>query len=344
MIAGSIVRSHKDMFTNAQQTLDNIADFGMIFHMFALGLEMDPNTLFQKPTREAMVAYSGMLSTFILACLLTPFFHYPDVQSYQFTFSLSVTLTGTASPLLTRILTDLKIGKSEIGRLVVSAGVQSDFVSTLLISIGFIILSVDEGLELRDYKSILRITSSLILQAVVTALVSPIFMTWVNHENPEGKPLKGSHMILSVAFVAISCGCSAYAGYNPVMSAFISGIVLPRQGRVSRTLIGKVNNFLNNIFYPIFFVWVGLMLDFPKFHPGSAGTWERMLLIFVISTLGKVAGTVLSGPMLGFDQPESVALGLLLNVKGHFHMFLALSAVQVRPCALTNYPTNMIND
>lgn len=98
IIAGNIVLTQEELFANIQQTLDNIKDFGMICHMFALGLEMDPCILFQRPTREAMVAYSGMLSTFILACLLTPFFHYSEVPNYKFTFSLSVTLTGTASP------------------------------------------------------------------------------------------------------------------------------------------------------------------------------------------------------------------------------------------------------
>ncbi|CBI29549.3 unnamed protein product, partial [Vitis vinifera] len=135
-------------------------------------------------------------------------------------------------------------------------------------------------------------------------------------------------MVLSVAFVVISCSCSALAGYSPVMSAFISGIALPREGRLSKMMISKVNYFLNNIFYPIFFVWVGLMVIFPKFHPGSPWTWARMIFIFVIATLGKVVGTFLSGLMFGFNHPESVALGLLLNVKGHFHMYLALSAVQ----------------
>ena len=335
LIAGNIVRPNKDIFANVIQTLSNIKDFGMIFHMFALGLEMDPCMLFQRPTREAMVAYSGMLSTFILAIFLTPFFNYSELPSLEFTFSLSVTLTSTASPLLTRIIADHKIGKSEIGRLVVAAGIHADFLSTLLISIGFIILSVDKSVSFRDYKGILKITSSLIGQVLVTVVISPIFMGWVNHENPPGKPLKGSHMVLSVAFVVISCSCSTFAGYSPVMSAFISGIVLPREGRLSKMMISKVNYFLNSIFYPIFFVWVGVMVNFRKFDPGNPWTWARMFFIFVVATVGKVVGTFLLGMMLGLNRSESVVLGLLLNVKGHFHMYMALSAVQVSPLICT---------
>ncbi|KAL6337892.1 hypothetical protein AAG906_002357 [Vitis piasezkii] len=325
IVAGNIILTQEDHRDNIVKTLNDIIEFGMIFHMLALGLEMDARILFQRPTQEAIVAFSGMLSTFILAYLLTPYFNYSEFPSHEFTVSLSVTLTGTASPLLTRLITDLKIGKSDIGRLLVAAGTYSDLVSTLFISIGFVIISADKNLGFRDSKDILKITSTLIVQVVVTAVISPILMIWVNHENPAGKSLKGSHMVLSVAFVAISCGCSAVKGkYSPMMSAFITGIALPREGRLSKMMISKLNYFLKCIFYPIFFVWVGLGVDFQMFNPGNPWTWARMIFIFVIATLGKVVGTFLSGLMLGFNLPESVALGLLLNVKGHFHMFLAL--------------------
>ena len=94
-------------------------------------------------------------------------------------------------------------------------------------------------------------------------------------------------------------------------------------------IIGKLNYFLNCIFYPISFVWVGLGIDLRMLSPFYPDTWLDMISIVVIATLGKVVGTLLAGLMLGFNTPESVAVGLLLNVKGHFHMFLVLSIFRV---------------
>lgn len=312
------------------KTLNDMCEFGMIFHMLALGLEMDARALFELPNQEAVVAYSSMVSMFILASLLTPFLCYTYLPGCGFNLSLSVTLTGTASPLLTRLITDLKIGKSDIGRLLVAAGMHSDLVATLLVSAGFGILTVDNNLNTRTSEDISKITNSLIVQAVVTALISPIVMGWINHENPAGKRLKGSHMVLSVAFVVASCGYSVViANYSPLMSAFISGIALPREGRLSKMMISKLNYFLKCIFYPIFFVWVGLGIDVRMLSPRNIGTWGQMVSVFLIATVGKVIGTVLAGLMLGFNLPESVAVGLLLSIKGHFHLFLALSTFHV---------------
>ncbi|KAF5952433.1 hypothetical protein HYC85_010377 [Camellia sinensis] len=287
----------------------------MVCHMFVLGLEIDHNIFIQPPTGETKVACVGMLSTFVLALVVTPFLHVPDVFSTKFILSLSVILSGTASPLLTRLITDLKIGKSDIGRFVVSTGVQSDLVSTILLVVGFLIFDPMKSYEVRNSRDILRMISTLVIEMVLAAKLSPLIMNWVNNENPEGKPMKGSHLILSVAYVVLVCGCSpTIAGYNSILSAFLAGLLMPREGRISKMMISKVNYFLTTIFYPLFFFWVGVEADLTKFRG------DRIV--------GKVVGTVVSGVMLGFHWPESVAIGLLLNIKGHFHAYLAIIATK----------------
>ncbi|XP_040993103.1 cation/H(+) antiporter 28-like [Juglans microcarpa x Juglans regia] len=304
-----------------------IIDFGMICYMLVLGIEMDPYVLLKAPTRDAKVAYAGMLSTFILACSITPLLNYTGKFKINFTLTLSTALSSTASPVLTRIITSCKIGKSDIGRLVIAAGMHSDFISTLLISIGYIVYPIREKPSGKSrIQEVVEMSSALVLQTVITAKVSPIIMNWVNNENPEGKPIKGSHLVLSVAFMGLVCSCSPAYGYSPMLSAFMAGVFLPSKGRVSKYVISKVNYLLTTIFYPIFFIWMGFQADFREFEPGQIGTWARLFLLFVIATVGKVTGTVISGLLLGFHWPESVALGLLLSVKGHYQIYLAVAA------------------
>lgn len=100
------------------RTLNYVADFGMACHMFVLGLEIDHRIFIHPPIRETKAACTGTLSTFILAIIVTHFLHVVpnSASSTKFNLSLSIILSGTASPLLTRLITDLKIGKSDIGR------------------------------------------------------------------------------------------------------------------------------------------------------------------------------------------------------------------------------------
>jgi Kef-type K+ transport system membrane component KefB len=178
-------------------------------------------------------------------------------------------------------------------------------------------------------KRAIVMNSAVLGQALFTAMVSPIFMRWVNNENPEGKPMKGSHLVLSIAFMVMSCASSILYNYSPILSAFITGICFPREGRVSKWVISKINYLLTTIFFPIFFLWMGYAADFRQFQPQQLGTWGRLFIPVLIVMGGKVVGTVVCGAILGFHWPESVAIGLLLATKGHFHIYMAIKVASI---------------
>ncbi|KAL4310550.1 hypothetical protein GQ457_01G052300 [Hibiscus cannabinus] len=309
--------------------VENAVDFGMICYAFVLGLEMDPYEIFKSPTRHAIVAYAGMLSTFITACTVTPWLHYSKHTSVvSFTLSLSISLSGNGSHILTRLMTKLKVGKSDIGKLSIGAGVHSDMITMFLLAVGFVFFPMEEGLNVKDRSKTIKIGVALVSQTIVAAKISPVFMNWINNENPEGKPLKGSHLVLSMAYMAFICSWAPWFGYNSVLSAFMGGLFLPSEGRISKWTISKFNNSLSILFYPVFFFWVGLKLDISSFEAGSMGTWGRLFCLLVIITIGKVGGTLICGLTLGYNRPELVAVGLLLTAKGHFHVYLAVDALR----------------
>ncbi|CAK8575462.1 unnamed protein product [Lathyrus sativus] len=323
----------RDLYGKFNHTFGFIIDFGMMCYMFALGVEMDPYVLFKKPTREAQVAYAGVILTFILAGSAAPLLHYFSMDNHilEFTLSLSTLLSSTASPVLTRLITSLNIGKSDIGKLIIAAGMYSDFICSLLLSIGYISMPLDTLCTNTEQNG--RVKKAIIMncavlgQALFTATVSPVFMKWVDNENPEGKPMKGSHLVLSIAFMVMSCASSILYNYSPVLSAFITGICFPREGRVSKWVISKINYLLTTMFFPIFFLWMGNAADFRLFQLRELWTWPKIFGPIVIVMAGKVVGTVVSGVILGFHWPESVAIGLLLTTKGHFHIYMAIKVM-----------------
>jgi len=141
--------------------------------------------------------------------------------------------------------------------------------------------------------------------------------------------MKGSHLVLSVAFMAMICFPSTMYDYSPVLSAFMTGICLPREGRVSKWIISKINYLLTTIFFPIFFLWVGYCADITKLKPLDPVTWIRLIVPVFIVVSGKVIGTLISGAMLDFHWQESVLIGLLLVTKGHFQIYMAMKAASI---------------
>ncbi|RDX97427.1 Cation/H(+) antiporter 28, partial [Mucuna pruriens] len=331
LVMGNIPFLRK-LYDEFNSTFGFIIDFGMMCYMFALGIEMDPYVLLRRPTKDAQVAYAGITCTLAISLSLTPFLHYfTNQQGFAFIISLSALLASTASPVLTRLLTNLKIGKSDIGKLVIGAGMHSDFICSLILSVGYIFLPLDiYCIGPREKKSVWMMVTMMVAvaaQTVFTAVVSPVFMAWVNNENPEGKPMKGSHLVLSIAFMVMICASSTLYDYSPVLSAFMTGICFPREGRVSKWIISKINYLLTALFFPVFFLWMGYAADLTRFDPRDLITWLRMFIPITIVVLGKVSGTLVSGALLGFHWPESIAIGLLLITKGHFQLYMAIKVL-----------------
>ncbi|KAM0064809.1 putative cation/H+ exchanger, sodium/solute symporter superfamily [Helianthus debilis subsp. tardiflorus] len=314
---------------DANMALGYVAEFGMICHMFVTGLQIDPEIFTHLPIREAKVACTGLLLTFLLGVFITPFLHLSYKPSLEFDVFISLVLCGTASPLLTRIINDLKIGKSDIGRFLISTAVISDLISILLFTTGYIIFDPVEGFMVRKVGEILLMLGVLVLQIILSAKLIPLLMRWVDSHNPPGKLMKGSHLIVSLAsLVFVGSLSPLIAHFNMMLSGFLAGIVMPRDGRLSKLLAGKVKYFFGLLFFPAFMFWVGFEVDFSGFDGGNILTWASILFLFLTILVGKVVGCLLSGAMLGFHWQDSVASGLLLSIKGHFHIFMAILAKQ----------------
>jgi len=334
LVVGNIgfVRGYFEKFN---LTFGFIIDFGMTCYMFILGIEMDPYVLFARPNRYTKVALAGVVSSLILGGLTTPTFKYfPDENKLlEFTLVFSTMISSTDSPVLTRLITQLKIGKSDIGKLIIGAGVHTDFVCCLLLCIGYIFVPMPaycQNLNGRfEVKKTIHVVCVVLVQVVFTAMVSPMLMKWVSNENPEGRPMKGPHLVLSIAFMVLMCASTTIYNYNPILSAFLVGVCVPREGRVSKWVITRINYMLTTIFFPIFFLWMGYVSNFRQFEAHNAGTWVRLSVLLVVATAGKVVGIVIYGAFSGFHWPESVAIGMLLVTKGHLQIYLAMKVVSL---------------
>lgn len=300
-------------------------------YMFVLGLEMNPSSLIRRPSKVAMAAYAGIITTIILTMSMQKLFLDPRLQMFQREgcvgelLVLALVLSNTASPILTRLITELKIGKSEIGRMAVNAGVTSDMASLVLIA-----------------ASPVRYTGVSAFAVVFVAVewlflikVARWFVNWVNEKNPEGRPMSSVHLVMTAGLVMALCVIATWMSYDGYLNAFLVGLAFQREGRLTRQLVHKINVSLSLIGFPLFFCWIGIEANDPSGvalkGPGIAVSVAKFLLIVTVGTVGKVSGTLLAAMKMGLPLPEGIAVGLLLHVKGHFHIFTAAMARGVSP-------------
>ncbi|KAK9023315.1 hypothetical protein V6N11_003536 [Hibiscus sabdariffa] len=136
--------------------------------------------------------------------------------------------------MLTWLITNLKIRKSDIRKLTAVASVQSDMITMFILSISFffplvMILSAKE-----EMKLVVQMTMMFVLQTIVAAKIVSSFFNWVNNENPERKALKGLLLILFMVFIAVICSSAPWFEYNPFLNSFMAGLLLPTEGWISK--------------------------------------------------------------------------------------------------------------
>ncbi|KAG0499720.1 hypothetical protein HPP92_004411 [Vanilla planifolia] len=321
-----------------------ISAFSFSVYLFVIGLEMEPRTILSSTGPATKIACAGIFSTVSINLLCYSAINFTGLDlamrhPYHIISALSVLFAATSSPILTRLIIELKIGKSEIGRLAVRTGVANDMICTSVICIGTILCSHSFKNNGASYHSIaLRTVLHFVILSLEGCLIVKVvnpFFGLLNDRNPEGKPIRGIDMVLVCIVSALLCYGGAIFGFNANFNAFIVGLCLRRDGRMSNFLISRINFVLSTLLLPLYLVLVGMSSDYNSWlyddHHDGAGTHEqrtvcKLLVVGTIGAVGKLTGTVAYSVSQGLQWPEAVALGLLLNVKGYFHIFCAFYA------------------
>lgn len=330
------------------RVLNVVGQFSMICYLFVLGLEMKPRTIFRRPSWDAAIAYSGVITTFgvcfsFYRLLLDLEYGFSNHLDYHFLIALALILSNTASPILTRLTTDLKIGKSHIGRIVVNAAILNDMVNTLITSVGIAIMKsphvkLDRDLSDGYTQELLGLSwvfFVIFAQTMFVIIIVPHFAEWINERNPEGKPMKGFDLALSLAVVMALTQFATVVKFDLAFNAFLIGLAFPKEGRLTTMLISKINFMITTFGLPYFLCAIGMQAHLGAWDSGTDmyGTkWTflrsllKLLILVTIGTVGKVLGSFIVAMIYGFKFTEAIAIGLLLNVKGYFHILVVYLA------------------
>lgn len=143
----------RDIFEDRRSLLfERVGNFVFSVYLFALGLEMEPFSVFDPPGNDGYIAYVGILSTLVITACFQKVLVNNKVgliaeNSVRANLGFGLALAATGSPLLTRLTTELKLSKTVVGQTAIRAGIFSDMIATSLMSIGNLIFHDDSKLS-----------------------------------------------------------------------------------------------------------------------------------------------------------------------------------------------------
>ncbi|MFY8036252.1 MAG: cation:proton antiporter [Cyclobacteriaceae bacterium] len=303
--------------------LTGFVQVAVIMLLFIAGLEVDLHIVWQQGKQALSTSLLGLIVPFSFGFVFPYFF--PDFfgiadQHEKLTFALfmGTAMAITALPVIVRILMDLNLFKSKMGMLVVTSAMVDDL-------IGWLIFSVILGMigKRGDSFSILNtvlltITFVAIMLTLGRGLLNRI-LPWINKK----LAWPGGVLSISLALCFLGAAFTEYIGLHAIFGAFIIGVAFGDSKHFSERAKEIVHQFINNIFAPLFFVSIGLRVNFI-----TNFDWALTSVILLIAFAGKIIGSGLGTRLGGFSWRESLAASFGMNARGAMEIILGLVALE----------------
>lgn len=310
IVAGFLVGPHISFFPGISSTesVQQWSDIGIIFLLFALGLEFSFKKLLKVGSSALIIAGMQCLGMIALGILLGQALGWSAMESVFLGGMLSMSSTA----IVIKAYDDLGLKKEPYASTVFGTLVVQDLIAILLM----VLLSTMavshrfSGTEM--LMGIAKLFFFLILWFLVGIYVIPTLLQKA-HKYMNDEIL----LLVSIGLCFGMVQLASAAGFSSALGAFVMGSILSEtiEGEKISSLVGSIKN----LFAAIFFVSVGMMVN-PSVIVEHWGT----ILAITIAVLVGISSFATTGAVLsGKGLENSVRCGFSLSQLGEFSFILA---------------------
>lgn len=291
MAAGIIIGPSILGWIQLSDPIQFMAQIGILLLLFEVGIETDLGQLTSAGKNALSVALVGVILPFILGFW---------ISNYYFSFSLIVssfiasTLTATSIGITLRVLRDLKRENTREAHVIIGAAVLDDIIGIILLAFLFDYATSGEVSWWNSGKLMLFILIFFITAPIAAKFVSTVIRKW-----DQKSELPGLLPTTIVSFMLLFSWISHSLGAPELLGSFAAGLAVSRQFFLPLgTFLHRTPEFSERIekqirpiihlFTPIFFVSVGLSLNFHNSYFFSPYIWELTGLLLLVAILGKL--------------------------------------------------------
>jgi len=239
---------------------------------------------------------------------------------------IGIALSVSAQSVSLGFLEELKLVKSKLGGIIISAGAVDDIIELILVSIllSFFQLAVTDVPHLR---LVLGLFFFVVLVSIARLWFIPYTLRFFDREKSSTARFTGALLI-----VLLIASLSELLGMGFLIGAMIAGMVVRQTIFKDVTIpdweehdIAKsVHITAFGFLVPLFYVWVGLNTDI-----STLGTHLFFLaILIVIALLGTVGGTALAVVLNKGSLREGLMIGWGLTPKGDIELAIATLALR----------------
>ncbi|GBG81159.1 hypothetical protein CBR_g31835 [Chara braunii] len=293
-------------------TLASVADLGVIFLVFLVGVRVDAAYLRSYGFTMACIAVAGLVLPFgansIIAFMMHSVLGIKDTKVAAFVILMGITQSVTAFPFLSNILTERKLLGTTLGQIILPAAGLIDIVARWLLSWAIMLLNN----VLNVNKVLFALPATIGFVIFMFAVIGP-FVRFLSARSKDLDTVPDLWIGLTLVMVLGASLISNLLGMPATFGSFLFGLLLQDGTPLALSVAEKLETLII-LSVPLFYVRIGLNFRIDMLDSAAIIAIFVANLIFV--TLNKVISCGGIALLLGFGMRRSFVLGILMSSKG----------------------------
>ncbi|KAI3422906.1 Na_H_Exchanger domain-containing protein [Psidium guajava] len=319
LLAGSVIGPGGFSFVSELVQVETVAQFGVIFLLFALGLEFSATKL---RVVRAVAVLGGLLQIFLFICLCGITASLCGGKPSEGVF-VGAFLSMSSTAVVLKFLMERNSISALHGQVTIGTLILQDCAVGLL----FALLPVLGGTS-GVLQGVISMTKSLVILIAFLAILSilsrtcvPWFLKLMISLSSQTNEL---YQLASVAFCLLVAWCSDKLGLSLELGSFAAGVMISTTDLGQHTLeqVEPIRNF----FAALFLASIGMLIHIHFLWSHVDILVAAVILVIIIKTV--VVATVVKG--FGYNNKTALLVGMSLAQIGEFAFVLLSRASNLR--------------
>ena len=308
ILAGVIIGPSILGWVRPSELITILAEIGVIFLLFTVGLETKPQAIFRVGKRAVLVGVLGVVLPFVAGYFIAMWWDGSFVEA----MFIGAAMVATSVGITARVLGSMGLLDTETSRIILGAAVIDDILGLIILSL---VSAVSQGSV--SYTGLVMTAAAAILFTGFVALIGSKIMTGLVPAVERlrlSKPFFNLGLILCLGLSL----ASIYIGVAAIIGAFLAGMALAEATEDNHKM-HKMTSGITEFLVPFFLVNIGMQLELAVFRDMSVVVLA--MIITVAAVLTKFVGCSLGA--WGMTKREMAQVGVGMVPRGEVGIVVA---------------------
>ncbi len=313
ILAGIVVGPSLLGWVTYTDFVSSLGHLGAVVLLFTIGLHFNIKDIAN--VKYFLIALAGIIVPWIAGFYLAKMFGYDTTASVF----IGTALTATSIAITANVLKEMGKLQTEAAKAIIGAAIIDDVLSLLALTISAEIVSgaLSPSLIL---VTILKAIAFLVIGVILGSKVISRIMIRLDNTRFCGK-YPESIFIFAIMVAFLYSLVAELAGLSAIIGSFLAGVALTRVRLRHDVSFRKGAEHLQIIFASIFFISLGVLLDF---HVVTLDLVWFIFILTIVALFTKFIGCGVPAKLQGINTRDSLIIGVGMIPRGEVAMIIAL--------------------